>query len=638
MWMGRRPYSCIFGLILASCLYLCRISGFSGAVSKPEKQAELLRLEKYIESLKEYTRNHPKQSNGWIKLGEAYQSRDISFHDGGSHQPKALHAYEKALSLPLNDMTRLDVIFKKGLLFYMMGRASEAVESFEAIVVDTAASFEEKLKGLYHKGISLHLLGSIENAIATFKSILVLDPNYLLAYKPMVECKRELIKDGKNEISSDYWQSLYNEIFSILSTKQPEIFTEKKLKTMNMRLTDFEIDRIAKDSTIPSDCLFAMQVICSQLGLRDVGWRFLQTGRRVEKMRRPKFDAEVVDQQAQAIMQVFRGNFWPPGIGHPSTVPVFIIGFMRSGSTLLEHVLDAHSKIMGIGEDSIFNSRLPAFRDEIVQATSKGHAKLEEVVNRNAEDIVDRMYQKTNTLLRTNNMELNMTSKDKPDTRKHISHIVDKMLFNYPNVGLIHLTYPNAVILNLVRDPLDNLLSCLINKFDDKGLEWTLDDDHVVLEFVSYLEIMHHWRKVLPGRVIDVQYEDIVYNMESTMRDILEKLGLAWEEKILRFHRSQRTILTNSMTQVRHAVSDSAIGKWKLYKDQLKTVMSKLKPALYRLELPFRDTVNWQMSEKWDYCNYLNCTSFRAQKDTEKTKPKWLPDTVFDGVGARLEL
>ena len=120
MWMGRRPYSCIFGLILASCLYLCRISGFSGAVSKPEKQAELLRLEKYIESLKEYTRNHPKQSNGWIKLGEAYQSRDISFHDGGSHQPKALHAYEKALSLPLNDMTRLDVIFKKGLLFYMI--------------------------------------------------------------------------------------------------------------------------------------------------------------------------------------------------------------------------------------------------------------------------------------------------------------------------------------------------------------------------------------------------------------------------------------------------------------------------------------------------------------------------------------
>ena len=293
---------------------------------------------------------------------------------------------------------------------------------------------------------------------------------------------------------------------------------------------------------------------------------------------------------------------------------------------------------MGIGEDSIFNSKLPAVRDEIVSATAQGHAKLNEVVNRNAELIVNKMYDKADTLQEANNVVLNITNEGRPNPREHVSHIVDKMLFNYPNVGLIHLIYPNAIVLNLVRDPLDTLLSCLTNKFDDKGLEWTLDEDHVVLEFLSYLEIMQHWRRVLPGRVIDVQYENIVYNMESTMKGIIKTFGLEWEEKMVKFHRSRRAILTNSMTQVRHKVTDAAIGKWKLYKVQLKSMITKLKPALHRLELPFRDTVNWGLSDKWDYCDYLNCTAFRKQDTIEKNKPKWLPDTVFDGFGARLEL
>ena len=124
------------------------------------------------------------------------------------------------------------------------------------------------------------------------------------------------------------------------------------------------------------------------------------------------------------------------------------------------------------------------------------------------------------------------------------------MLFNFPNVGLIHLIYPNALILNLVRDPLDTILSCLMNKFDDRGLEWTLDEDHIIAEYISYLEIMQHWRSVLPGRVIDVQYEDIVYNLEPMMKKLIDTFGIEWEEKILKFHRSRRAILTNSMTQL----------------------------------------------------------------------------------------
>ena len=72
-------------------------------------------------------------------------------------------------------------------------------------------------------------------------------------------------------------------------------------------------------------------------------------------------------------------------------------------------------------------------------------------------------------------------------------------------IGFIHLVYPDALIVHTLRDPMDTLFSCYRNKFDDYGLEWSLDWSDLVLQYVMYLEIMHHWRTVLPGRVVDLR-------------------------------------------------------------------------------------------------------------------------------------
>ena len=226
---------------------------------------------------------------------------------------------------------------------------------------------------------------------------------------------------------------------------------------------------------------------------------------------------------------------------------------MRSGSSLLEHILDAHSQIVGIGEDSIFNGVLPHVRDEIVKALPQGQMSLLRVVSENARVIINKMYDRVSDLqLRSSNysgLEIGQDQRQRRDSEKPI-HIVDKMLFNFQNVGLIHLIFPNALILHTVRDPLDVLVSCLRNKFDDRGLEWTLDEDHILAEYMSYLEIMQHWEHVLPGRVMNIQYENLVYNLEDVMREVIDRLSVDWEDKLLRFHRSHRSVLTNSMTQV----------------------------------------------------------------------------------------
>jgi hypothetical protein len=159
-------------------------------------------------------------------------------------------------------------------------------------------------------------------------------------------------------------------------------------------------------------------------------------------------------------------------------------------------MLDAHSQIWGMGEDSIFNGNLTMFRDELVDASNR---KLDD--DKPVEDVIKNFGKKT--AIRMKNQAIKSIKNQ--GKIKNLKHVVDKMLFNYRNIGFIHLVYPNALIINTVRDPLDTLLSCYKSKFDDQGLEWALDIKHLVLQYSIYLHIMHHFRSVLPNRIIDIR-------------------------------------------------------------------------------------------------------------------------------------
>jgi hypothetical protein len=146
---------------------------------------------------------------------------------------------------------------------------------------------------------------------------------------------------------------------------------------------------------------------------------------------------------------------------------------------------------------------------------------------------------------------------------------------------------------------------------------------------------MSHWRKVLPGRVIDIQYEDIVYNTEKKMRWLItDILKLKWEPEVLEFHRSQRSVLTNSMSQVRHKISDKAIGGWRRYKNQLRKTIDLLTPEINLLSamggLPFRSSINWNISVDFDYCSVLDCSDFRSANSL--SEPSKLQDVGVSSI------
>lgn len=117
------------------------------------------------------------------------------------------------------------------------------------------------------------------------------------------------------------------------------------------------------------------------------------------------------------------------------------------------------------------------------------------------------------------------------ETSNDITNIIDRTLSNYRNIARIHLIFPNAIILHVTRDPLDTLLSCYTNKFTSPETVWTLDMETLLVEYTLYLEIIQHYRNILPrqGRLIDVSYEAIVTNPEAVIKDIVtKKLQLQW--------------------------------------------------------------------------------------------------------------
>jgi hypothetical protein len=149
------------------------------------------------------------------------------------------------------------------------------------------------------------------------------------------------------------------------------------------------------------------------------------------------------------------------------------------------------------------------------------------------------------------------------------ARVVDKNVGNYRRLGLIHLILPNASIVHIRRDPMDTCFSCFENDFGDHQA-FSYDLGELGRRYILYREMMTHWRNVLPkGRMLEIDYEAIVSNLEGSVRRLLEHCGLPWDERCLSFHATRRAVFTQSQTQVRSPLYASSIGRWRRFERQL---------------------------------------------------------------------
>jgi hypothetical protein len=213
------------------------------------------------------------------------------------------------------------------------------------------------------------------------------------------------------------------------------------------------------------------------------------------------------------------------------------------------------------------------------------------------------------------------------ESSPRIDRIVDKMLLNYRNIPLIHLLFPEAIILHTVRDPLDTLLSCMKNRFGDFSV-YSLEFRTLVYEYVVYLEVIDHYRRILPsfpyqtGRrkaLVDVRYEEIVANPKKMVRRLLGLLELPSSFEIREvegFYEQRRHVKTASFLQVKQPIYERSVGNWKNYERQLEqTLIPELAHALQKLKisgsLPFLNDrpgaprMNWNLDPNFNYTDLI---------------------------------
>ncbi len=241
------------------------------------------------------------------------------------------------------------------------------------------------------------------------------------------------------------------------------------------------------------------------------------------------------------------------------TVPIFIVGLPRSGSTLVEQILASHPLVDGTAE-------LPDLA-RVIAAVSRRHA--------------DVHYPEAVTRLDAVELhELGLMYLER--TRRHRSgrpFFTDKMPNNFSGIGLIHLILPQARIIDARRHPLDSLFGCYKQHFA-LGQSFTYDLVELGEFYLEYRRMMEHWHAVLPGRVLELRYEDIVREQEVMTRKLLDYCGLPWDPRCLRFHETERAVHTASSEQVRQPLYASSVNHWRNFREQLAPLVEAIGTAI----------------------------------------------------------
>lgn len=246
------------------------------------------------------------------------------------------------------------------------------------------------------------------------------------------------------------------------------------------------------------------------------------------------------------------------GTGHDAPDPIFILGLPRAGSTLLEQILASHSQIDGTLE--LPNILALAHR---LRGRKAGASLYPQVLHDLAPE------------------QLAQFGRDYiENTRIHrqgAPFFIDKMPNNFRHIALIHLILPNAKIIDARRDPLDCCFSGFKQLFAE-GQEFTYGLTEIGRYYADYVRLMEHWDAVLPGKVLRVQHEDVLDDLERQTRRMLDFLGLPFEERCLDFHRTSRAVRTASSEQVREPINRKGQGAWRPYEpwlDPLKQALAQ---------------------------------------------------------------
>lgn len=441
-----------------------------------------------------------------------------------AEQEKIYDALEYAAQLTRVGADNPDSFLLMGNVYSAAGRFEDAIASYRK-TLEMSPEHPGALSGLAH---NLKTIGNQDESIAMYRKCIATNPYF----------------------TETYWSLANLKTFS---------FTENEVNSM---------EKLLDHPHIPDASLVHL---CNALGFqyenqKDYDRAFAHFEKCNATKRRLEFyDPVETEFMYDRIIDVFDQEFvnlTPAGEDFDVT-PIFIIGLPRSGSTLLEQILASHSQVEGTHELSDLSRVMKEIPDRL---KTRQHYP-EALSGADAAFFA----------------ELGQAYLDR--TKKYRSgspYFTDKNPNNFIHVGLVHLALPNAVLINARRHPLDSCLGSFKQLFaTGQGFSYDLAD--IGEYYLEYERLMDHWNDILPGKVLDVRYEDVVANVDEQVRRILDHCGLPFEEQCVRFHETERAVKTASSEQVRRPIYSSSVNLWRNYEKHLQPVIEILEPVLRTL-------------------------------------------------------
>lgn len=442
------------------------------------------------------------------------------------------------------------------------GKLSEAIKSGEELVKSNPDNAEPYIALANAQALGYFTAQAIEN----YRKALDISPGHPGAYSGLahqlktVGRAQEAIDSHRQNIAANptntdsYWN---------LANMKTFRFTDEEVKAMEQLLESDELEDLP------------ITQLSNSLGLEyegrkdyDRAFEHFQHG---NDIRRQSEIYNSADRGAliESIIDVFSEQFLAQnqGAGANDPAPILIIGLPRSGSTLIEQILASHSQVEGTHE--------LADLEQIMQAFKKPNSKRLPF----PKSIIDLKQQAWGKI---GNHYLERTQK----YRSGMPRFIDKNPNNFIYVGLLHLILPKAKIINARRHPLDSCFGSYKQLFAS-GQPFSYDLTDLGEYYLQYQSIMDHWHQVLPGKVLDVNYADVVADLDTQVRRILDYCELPFEEECLRFHETERAVKTASSEQVRQPIYASSVNLWQHYESNLGELIDVLEPLLR--DLPAAD-------------------------------------------------
>lgn len=314
------------------------------------------------------------------------------------------------------------------------------------------------------------------------------------------------------------------------------------------------LDKLPETRALPLH--FALGKCYDDTGQYDLAFRHYLEGCRL-KRKRIRYSADDNDLLLENIRQTFSRETIERlgGNGHPSDVPIFVLGMPRSGTTLTEQIIASHPLVHGAGElpDLLQVANRPQSASKAAYPLSLGGITQAELRMMGEQYVAGLRVRHAGA-----------------------RRITDKMPANFNCIGLIHLMLPNARIVHVKRNPMDTCLSAFTRLFN-RSQHQSYDLAELGRYYRNYAALMAHWRDVLPpGSFYEVQYEDLVKDTEGQARALIAYCGLEWDDACLDFHKTERNIRTASVTQVRQPVYQSSVERWRKYEAHLGPLLDAL--------------------------------------------------------------